>query len=278
MPSAADVLGDDRLRFVLNARPDLLEPLRAALRRELGDDVAGAPRCPRPRRAVDARGAAAGDRRRLLHGSPGPGADRLSRADGARAPLVGVPGLSRGRADRRRARSRADVARPGDRAAGRRRRRPADLRGAIRGRRSRRRPKEDRMAAIAPDQTESAAPGWLGSFVETWEPGTGAPIEDREPATGRLIATVPGSTPDDVARAAAAAKAAQPAWAETSLPGASPRSCAARPRSTRRTATSSAPGPARDRRLAQQDAPRVELRLPARSSTRRRCRRSRTAR
>jgi len=39
MPSAADVVGDDRLRFVLNARPDLAEPLRSALRRELGDDV-----------------------------------------------------------------------------------------------------------------------------------------------------------------------------------------------------------------------------------------------
>ena len=39
MPSAADILGDDRLRFVLNARPDLIEPLRAALRRELGDDA-----------------------------------------------------------------------------------------------------------------------------------------------------------------------------------------------------------------------------------------------
>jgi hypothetical protein len=39
MPSAADVLGDDRLRFVLIARPDLLAPLRAALRLELGDDV-----------------------------------------------------------------------------------------------------------------------------------------------------------------------------------------------------------------------------------------------
>ena len=38
MPSAADVLDDARLRFVLNARPDLLEPLRAALRHELGDD------------------------------------------------------------------------------------------------------------------------------------------------------------------------------------------------------------------------------------------------
>ena len=40
MPSAADVLSDARLRFVLIARPDLLGPLRAALRPELGDDVA----------------------------------------------------------------------------------------------------------------------------------------------------------------------------------------------------------------------------------------------
>ena len=72
------------------------------------------------------------------------------------------------------------------------------------------------MAVIAPDQTESSASGWLGSFVGTWEPGAGAAVDDLEPATGRLIATVPGSTTDDVARAAAAAKAAQPAWAETS--------------------------------------------------------------
>ena len=40
MPSAADVLSDARLRFVLNARPDLLGPLRVALRPELGHDVA----------------------------------------------------------------------------------------------------------------------------------------------------------------------------------------------------------------------------------------------
>lgn len=40
MPSAAEVVGDDRLRFVLRARPDLLEPLRAALRPGLGDEVA----------------------------------------------------------------------------------------------------------------------------------------------------------------------------------------------------------------------------------------------
>jgi len=40
MPSAAGVLSDARLRFVLTARPDLLGPLHAALRPELGDDVA----------------------------------------------------------------------------------------------------------------------------------------------------------------------------------------------------------------------------------------------
>ena len=40
MPSAADVVTEARLRFVLNARPDLLGPLRAALRPDLGDDVA----------------------------------------------------------------------------------------------------------------------------------------------------------------------------------------------------------------------------------------------
>jgi benzaldehyde dehydrogenase (NAD) len=72
------------------------------------------------------------------------------------------------------------------------------------------------MAAIAPDPTKASAPGWLASFVQGWEPGRGDAAEDREPATGRLIATVQGSTTDDVARAAAAAKAAQPVWAETS--------------------------------------------------------------
>jgi hypothetical protein len=36
MPSAADVVTDARLRFVLTARPDLLEPLLAALRADLG--------------------------------------------------------------------------------------------------------------------------------------------------------------------------------------------------------------------------------------------------
>ena len=71
------------------------------------------------------------------------------------------------------------------------------------------------MATLAPDTTETST-GWLSHFVERWEPGTGAPIQDVEPATGRHIVTVTGSTSEDVARAAAAAKAAQPAWAETS--------------------------------------------------------------
>lgn len=39
MPSAADVVTDERLRFVLNARPDLAAPLHRALRDDLGSDV-----------------------------------------------------------------------------------------------------------------------------------------------------------------------------------------------------------------------------------------------
>ena len=39
MPSAAEVLNDDRLTFVIRARPDLAEPLKAALRPDLGPDV-----------------------------------------------------------------------------------------------------------------------------------------------------------------------------------------------------------------------------------------------
>ena len=40
MPSAGAVVTEERLRFVLGARPDLAEPLRAALRPGLGADVA----------------------------------------------------------------------------------------------------------------------------------------------------------------------------------------------------------------------------------------------
>jgi hypothetical protein len=39
MPSAAEVVDDARLAFVLRARPDLTDPLHAALRAELGEDV-----------------------------------------------------------------------------------------------------------------------------------------------------------------------------------------------------------------------------------------------
>jgi hypothetical protein len=39
MPSAADIVTDDRLQFVLRSRPDLGEPLKAALRSGLGGDV-----------------------------------------------------------------------------------------------------------------------------------------------------------------------------------------------------------------------------------------------
>jgi hypothetical protein len=39
MPSAGAVVDADRLGFVLRSRPDLVEPLIAALRPELGDDV-----------------------------------------------------------------------------------------------------------------------------------------------------------------------------------------------------------------------------------------------
>lgn len=41
MPSAGAVVGEARLRFVLTSRPDLAEPLHAALRPELGADAAG---------------------------------------------------------------------------------------------------------------------------------------------------------------------------------------------------------------------------------------------
>jgi benzaldehyde dehydrogenase (NAD) len=61
-----------------------------------------------------------------------------------------------------------------------------------------------------------ASPTWLYSFLKDWHPGTGEPLEDTEPATGIHLASIPQSTVDDVARAAAAAAAAQPAWAETS--------------------------------------------------------------
>lgn len=52
MPSAADVIDERRLTFVLQARPDLVAPLRAALRDELG---------PHPSARLAALGAAEPD-------------------------------------------------------------------------------------------------------------------------------------------------------------------------------------------------------------------------
>src|SRR3954467_6205919 len=76
------------------------------------------------------------------------------------------------------------------------------------------RAKETAMVTIAPET--AAEPGSLDPFLADWRPGAGGGKEIREPATGRPLLTLNQSTPDEVARAAAAAKAAQPAWAETS--------------------------------------------------------------
>jgi benzaldehyde dehydrogenase (NAD) len=74
------------------------------------------------------------------------------------------------------------------------------------------------MATTAPETraNDGETGGWLEPFLRDWRPGTGEPRETREPATGRPLLTLPQSTVEDVARAAATAKDAQPAWAATS--------------------------------------------------------------
>ena len=69
------------------------------------------------------------------------------------------------------------------------------------------------MATLAPEISRA---GWLDPFLASWRPGTGEAREIREPATGRPLLTLAQSTPEDVARAAARATEAQPAWADTS--------------------------------------------------------------
>jgi benzaldehyde dehydrogenase (NAD) len=66
-----------------------------------------------------------------------------------------------------------------------------------------------------PEQTSKQDDGWLTPFLAEWQTGTGEARDLREPATGRHLLTIKQSTPADVARAAAAAAAAQPAWAAT---------------------------------------------------------------
>ncbi len=71
------------------------------------------------------------------------------------------------------------------------------------------------MVATAPDSTDSETPDWLDRFLVDWQVGSGAPVDDIEPATGQHLLTLAQSTTDEVARAAEAAAAAQPAWAAT---------------------------------------------------------------
>ena len=71
------------------------------------------------------------------------------------------------------------------------------------------------MVVTAPDQV-AAQGGWLDPFLAEWQPGTGELHSVNEPATGRHLLDLRLSTPQDVARATAAAKAAQPAWAAAS--------------------------------------------------------------
>src|SRR4029077_5623050 len=75
------------------------------------------------------------------------------------------------------------------------------------------RPKERAMATTAPETTQA---GWLDPFLAGWRPGTGEPRETREAATGRPLLSLAQSTVEDFARAAIAAAAAQPAWADSS--------------------------------------------------------------
>ena len=72
------------------------------------------------------------------------------------------------------------------------------------------------MAAIAPETSAEAGAGWLDPFLADWQTGTGGQHTVHEPATGRALLTLNLSTPDDVRRAMQRARAAQPAWAETS--------------------------------------------------------------
>jgi benzaldehyde dehydrogenase (NAD) len=71
------------------------------------------------------------------------------------------------------------------------------------------------MAVVAPEQ-QTQGTGWLDSFLAEWQTGTGEMHSVNEPATGKHLMDLRMSTPDDVARAAAAARAAQPAWAAAS--------------------------------------------------------------
>lgn len=68
----------------------------------------------------------------------------------------------------------------------------------------------------APGDGGVPTPGLLDRFLSDWQTGSGREREIREPATGIHLLSIKESTPEDVARACAAATAAQAVWAETS--------------------------------------------------------------
>ncbi|MFV2064218.1 MAG: aldehyde dehydrogenase family protein, partial [Chloroflexota bacterium] len=63
--------------------------------------------------------------------------------------------------------------------------------------------------------TAPSVTGWLETYLDDWQPGSGAPHEIVEPASGRPLSSFARSTRGDVAAAASRAAAAQPAWAAT---------------------------------------------------------------
>lgn len=215
MPSAAEVLTDDRLRFVLRSRPDLRDPLVAALRADVGTDVdtrlaalaASEPDNLAALQLVIVAGYYTDKRVRELIGYPG------QMALDIKSWLVPAY-LEEGLIDK--VLERGPVWR--DPSTGRRAVVDNHARTyAERFTETEPLPKQETMVATAPEaKTQSAEMGWLDPFLARWQTGGGDERKVNEPATGRFLLTIRESTREDVARAAAAAAAAQPAWAETS--------------------------------------------------------------
>src|ERR1700722_12397941 len=60
---------------------------------------------------------------------------------------------------------------------------------------------------------------WQGKvYSDGWAPAHGGTLESTEPATGEVLATVGLADAEDIAAAASAARAAQPAWAAQTGP------------------------------------------------------------
>ena len=227
MPSAGDVVGEARLRFVLGARPDLAEPLAAALRPELGDDPQARLDDPRARRAGAPRRAGPGDRVRLLHRQGRPRCASATRASMAKTLYSWKPPrVHRGGPDRPGPRRRAPsgaTPRPASGPPPRTSPSPEPRR-----RHDRRAPCRRRVARPVPRRL---APGLRR---DPRDPRA----RDRPPAAHRPARDAGGRRP----RRRRSPPRPSPAGPRRRTPSA-PRSSAAPPRSTRRTARSSAPGP-----------------------------------